>query len=75
MLCLRAVSSGGAKKADTYTRKHLDEIRQLYSDQDEAAIGVIAMIAHNLVNAIEDVYIESRMCESVFRNVPDRNIA
>ena len=66
---MNALSAGSfypeePKKLTPTQRKHLDEIRQLYSDQDEAAIGVIAMIAHNLVNAIEDVYIESRMCES-----------
>lgn len=66
---MNALSAGSfypeePQKLTPKLKKQLDEIKQLYSDQDEASIGVIAMIAHNLVNAIEDVYIESRMCDT-----------
>lgn len=43
---------------------NLNEIKQIFTDQDKTTIGVIVMIAHSLINAIEDVYIESRMCDT-----------
>lgn len=68
-LYMNAFSAGGfypeePKKLPPLLQNHLDEIKQLYSNHDEAAIGVIAMVAHNLANVIEDVYIESRMCDT-----------
>lgn len=52
------------QKLSAKLQDSLNEIKQLFADQDKAAIGVIVMIAHDLINAIEDVYIESRMCDS-----------
>lgn len=68
-LYMNAFSAGGfypeePKNLTAKLQNHLDEIRKLYDSHDEAAVGVIAMIAHNLANAIEDVYIESRMCDT-----------
>lgn len=68
---VNALSSGAfypeepkVQKLSAKLQHNLNEIKQIFTDQDKASIGVIVMIAHNLINAIEDVYIESRMCDS-----------
>lgn len=42
----------------------LHDILQCFDDQDEAVIAAVSDIAHTLVNIMEDVYIEGRMCDS-----------
>lgn len=42
--------------------KSLTEIQEALDEEDEAVIAAIANIAHSLVNIMEDVYIEDRMC-------------
>lgn len=48
----------------TVQEKSLKEILGHFEDKDEAVIMAVAQIAHNLVNIMEDVYIEGRMCDS-----------
>ena len=55
------------KEPDDLTRKQeksLKEILEYFEDRDEAVISAIAQIAHTLVNVMEDVYIEGRMCDA-----------
>ncbi len=42
--------------------KSLMEILQAFEDEDQAVVHAISSIAHSLVNIMEDVYIEERMC-------------
>lgn len=42
----------------------LQNILQYFKDKDEAVITAVSDIAHTLVNIMEDVYIESRMCDA-----------
>lgn len=42
----------------------LQDILQYFEDKDEAVITAISDIAHALVNIMEDVYIEGRMCDA-----------
>lgn len=42
----------------------LHDILQCFDDQDKAVIAAVSDIAHTLVNIMEDVYIEGRMCDS-----------
>lgn len=44
--------------------KSLKEILESFEDKDEAVIGALSKIAHTLMNMMEDVYIESRMCDA-----------
>ena len=43
--------------------KSLNEILEAFDNKDEAVIIAISNIAHALVNTMEDVYIEGRMCD------------
>ena len=55
------------KEPDDLSRKQeksLQEILACFEDKDEAVISAIAQIAHTLVNVMEDVYIEGRMCDA-----------
>jgi len=42
----------------------LQDILQCFEDKDEAVVTAISDIAHTLVNIMEDVYIEGRMCDA-----------
>ena len=44
--------------------KNLKDILECFDDKDEAVISAIAQITHALVNVMEDVYIEGRMCDA-----------
>ncbi len=44
--------------------KSLREIGELLEEKDEAVINALSSIAHSLVNMMEDVYIEGRMCDA-----------
>ena len=44
--------------------KSLREILEFFEDKDEAVIGALSRIAHSLMNMMEDVYIEGRMCDA-----------
>ena len=44
--------------------RSLRDILQAFEDEDEAVIAAISDIAHTLVNVMEDVYIEGRMCDA-----------
>lgn len=44
--------------------KSLDEILESVEDKDAAVITAISHISHALVNLMEDVYIEGRMCDA-----------
>lgn len=43
--------------------KSLREIGEFLEEKDEAVINALSSIAHSLVNMMEDVYIEGRMCD------------
>lgn len=45
-------------------QKSLNDILECFENEDEAVISALSDIAHSLVNIMEDVYIESRMCDS-----------
>ena len=42
--------------------KSLTSILEAFEEEDKAVIHAVSGIAHNLVNIMEDVYIEERMC-------------
>lgn len=42
----------------------LKEILERFEDKDEAVISAVAQVTHTLVNIMEDVYIEGRMCDA-----------
>lgn len=44
--------------------KSLKEILEFFEEKDEAVIQALSNIAHSLVNMMEDVYIEGRMCDA-----------
>ena len=44
--------------------RSLREIGEFLEDKDEAVINALSSIAHSLVNMMEDVYIEGRMCDA-----------
>lgn len=44
--------------------KNLQEIMSYFEDDDKAVITAISHITHSLVNIMEDVYIEGRMCDA-----------
>ncbi|MFG6320193.1 MAG: nitric oxide reductase activation protein NorD [Lachnospiraceae bacterium] len=44
--------------------KSLKEILEFFEEKDEAVIEALSNIAHALVNMMEDVYIEGRMCDA-----------
>ena len=44
--------------------KNLQEIMEFFEDDDKAVITAISHITHSLVNIMEDVYIEGRMCDA-----------
>lgn len=44
--------------------KSLKEILDGFEAEDEAVIMAVSQIAHNLINIMEDVYIEGRMCDA-----------
>lgn len=44
--------------------KNLKEILEFFEEKDEAVIEALSNIAHALVNMMEDVYIEGRMCDA-----------
>ncbi|MDE6603442.1 MAG: nitric oxide reductase activation protein NorD [Lachnospiraceae bacterium] len=44
--------------------KSLREIGEFLEEKDEAVINALSSIAHSLVNMMEDVYIEGRMCDA-----------
>lgn len=44
--------------------RSLQEIKKAMDDEDQAVISAVTNIAHSLVNIMEDVYIEARMCSS-----------
>lgn len=44
--------------------KSLREILEFFEDKDEAVTGALSRIAHSLMNMMEDVYIEGRMCDA-----------
>ena len=44
--------------------KSLKEILEFFEGKDEAVIQALSNIAHSLVNMMEDVYIEGRMCDA-----------
>lgn len=44
--------------------KSLKEILEFFEEKDEAVIHALSDIAHSLVNMMEDVYIEGRMCDA-----------
>ena len=44
--------------------KSLREILEFFEEKDEAVIGALSRIAHSLMNMMEDVYIEGRMCDA-----------
>ena len=47
----------------TALEKNLQDIKDCLSKKDEAAIKALSDISHSLVNIMEDVYIESRICD------------
>ena len=49
--------------------KSLQDIQQFFEDDDNAVITAISHITHTLVNIMEDVYIEGRMCDAFPGNV------
>ena len=44
--------------------KSLREIGEFLEEKDEAVMNALSSIAHSLVNMMEDVYIEGRMCDA-----------
>lgn len=44
--------------------KSLREIGEFLEEKDEAVLTALSNIAHSLVNMMEDVYIEGRMCDA-----------
>ena len=44
--------------------QNLKEILECFADKDEAVIQAVSHITHALVNVMEDVYIEGRMCDA-----------
>ncbi len=44
--------------------RSLREIGEFLEEKDEAVINALSSIAHSLVNMMEDVYIEGRMCDA-----------
>ena len=44
--------------------RSLREILEFFEEKDEAVIKALCDIAHSLVNMMEDVYIEGRMCDA-----------
>ena len=44
--------------------RSLREIGEFLEEKDEAVIHALSSIAHSLVNMMEDVYIEGRMCDA-----------
>ena len=44
--------------------RSLMEILEFFEEKDEAVIKALCDIAHSLVNMMEDVYIEGRMCDA-----------
>jgi len=44
--------------------KNMKEIKEALEDGDTAALHVLSMISHNLMNIMEDVYIEARICDA-----------
>lgn len=44
--------------------RSLREIGEFLEEKDEAVINALSGIAHSLVNMMEDVYIEGRMCDA-----------
>nr|WP_300815359.1 nitric oxide reductase activation protein NorD [uncultured Acetatifactor sp.] len=44
--------------------RSLREIGEFLKEKDEAVISALSHIAHSLVNMMEDVYIEGRMCDA-----------
>ena len=44
--------------------RSLNEIREFLEEKDEAVTKALCNIAHSLVNMMEDVYIEGRMCDA-----------
>lgn len=44
--------------------ENLQDILQYLNDNDNAVITAISRITHSLVNVMEDVYIEGRMCDA-----------
>lgn len=47
----------------TALEKNLQDIKDCLSKKDEAAIKALSDISHSLVNIMEDIYIESRICD------------
>ena len=48
----------------TKQEKSLQEILEFFEEKDEAVIKALCNIAHSLMNMMEDVYIEGRMCDA-----------
>jgi len=44
--------------------RSLREIGEFLEEKDEAVMNALSSIAHSLVNMMEDVYIEGRMCDA-----------
>lgn len=44
--------------------RSLRDIQECFENEEEAVIAAVSDIAHTLVNIMEDVYIESRMCDT-----------
>ena len=44
--------------------QNLKSILQCFEDKDEAVFAAVSDISHTLVNVMEDVYIEGRICDS-----------
>lgn len=49
--------------------KSLKEILEFFEEKDKAVIQALSHIAHSLVNMMEDVYIEGRMCDAFSGNI------
>lgn len=42
----------------------LSQIKTAFAKNDKAVLSAISLVTHQLVNIMEDVYIESRMCDA-----------
>lgn len=49
---------------NTQEQINLDVIRNFFNNNDKAAIWAVHQLSHSLVNILEDVYIEARMCDT-----------
>jgi len=44
--------------------RNLEKIKEALYEKDQAIIQALGLVGHNLMNIMEDVYIESRVCEA-----------